>query len=562
MPNCPVAPENLRGMNLINSPIWNKGTSFTPEERDAFALEGLLPPYVETLDEQCARAYSGIRPDSSDLQKHMYLRGLQDTNEVLFYRLLLEHPDELLPLVYKPAVAEGCREFNEIYRRPRGIFVSYPLRDRIPELLRNRPYLEVDMIVVTDGEQILGLGDAGVNGLGVPIGKLSLYSLFGGIHPSRTLPIVLDVGTNNRALLDDPAYLGWRHERVDDREYFGFVDQFVQAIRDELPGTCIQWEDLSGIKAQRILNLYQDVIPTFDDNLQGTAAVTVATLDAAFKAIDNLLRAGEIVLFGAGPTSIKTADYICRYLAHDGISAVEACRRIWLVDEKGLLHDGRRDLSLEQSHYAKPVGAVSAWMSNGHLGLEALLKNIKASALVGLSDSSDSFGETVIRTMARQNPYPIILPLSPLANCSEARAEELIRWTEGRGVIASGTMPTSLSFRGRMVHIAQCSSTYISPGVGLGLAASRAMRVTDDMMLAAARALAARSPALEDLSKPLLPKLSDLRDVVVDLAMAVGLEAQDAGLAPRTSKEELLQEIKDAHWRPEYPAMVIPTVAC
>jgi len=562
MPNSPVAPENLRGMNLINSPIWNKGTSFTPEERDAFALEGLLPPYVETLEEQSARAYSRIRPETSDIQKHMYLRGLQDTNEVLFYRLLLDHPDELLPLVYKPTVAEGCRKFTDIYRRPRGIFISYPLRDRIPELLRNRPYLEVDMIVVTDGEQILGFGDAGVSGLSVPIGKLSLYSLFGGIHPSRTLPIVLDVGTDNRALLNDPAYLGWRHERVDDREYFGFVDQFVQAIREELPGTCIQWEDLPGTKAQRILNLYQDVIPTFNDNLQGTAAVTVATLDAAFKATDNLLRAGEIVLFGTGPTSIKTADYLCRHLARDGISAAGAGRRIWLVDEKGLLHDGRRDLSLEQTHYAKPLAEVSTWMTNGQLGLEALLKNIKASALVGLSDLSDSFNETVVRTMAAQTRHPIILPLSPLASCSEARAEELIRWTEGRGVIACGAMPSSFSFKGRMVKIAQCSSVYIFPGVGLGLAASHAMRVTDDMMLAAARALAARSPALDDSSKPLLPKLGDLRDVAVDLAMAVGLEAQDAGLAPRTSEEELLQEIRDTQWRPEYPAMVIPTVAC
>jgi malate dehydrogenase (oxaloacetate-decarboxylating) len=562
MPNCPVAPENLRGMNLINSPIWNKGTSFTPEEREAFALEGLLPPYVETLEEQCARAYSGIRPNTSDLQKHMYLRGLQDTNEVLFYRLLLDHPDELLPLVYKPAVVEGCRNFADIYRRPRGIFISYPLRDRIPELLRNRPYLEVDMIVVTDGEQILGLGDAGVSGLSVPIGKLSLYSLVGGIHPSRTLPIVLDVGTNNRALLNDPSYLGWRHERVDDREYFGFIDQFIQAIREELPGTCIQWEDLPEIKAQRILNLYQEVIPTFNDNLQGTAAVTVATLDAAFKATNWLLRAGEVVLFGTGPTAIKTADYFCRHLARDGVSAADACRRIWLVDEQGVLHEGRRDLTLEQSYYARPLAEISTWMRNGHLGLEALLKKIKASALVWLSDSSDSSpDEAVIRAMARQTPHPIILLLSPVANCSEARAEELIRWTEGRGVIAWSSMPASFNFKGRMVNIAQCDSIYVFPGVGLGLAASRAMRVTDDMILAAARALAARSPALEDLSKPLLPRLQDLREVAVELAAAAGLEAQNAGLAPRTSEAELLQEIRETQWRPEYPAMLIPTVA-
>lgn len=527
-------------MNLINSPIWNKGSSFTPEERDAFALEGLLPPYVETLEEQTAKAYAGLRPETSNLDKHIYLRSLQDTNEVLFYRLLLEHSEELLPLIYRPMLAEACGHFADIYRRPRGLFVSYPLRDRIPELLRSRPYSEVDIIVATDGEQIFGLGDAGVSGLSACIGKLSLYSLFGGIHPSRTLPIVLDVGTNNQELLNDPGYPGWRHERVSGQEYFDFVDQFVQAVKEELPGTCLQWEDLAPANAQTILNRYGNEMPIFSDNLQGTAAVTAGALLAAFKVSGNILRNGEIVFYGAGSESLTTADYLRRQMEEEGLSPAEARKRIWLVDEKGLLHDQRRDLTSDQQQHAQPYARTSSWITstwakNGSLDLFDVVKNIEASALVGISGSENALNESTVTEMAGKTKRPIFLISG---NAGRSHLENLMRWTQGRGLAAN------------------CSSLYVFPAIGLGLAASRATRVTNGMMLAAARALAECSPALENPHAPLLPEIRDLREVVVDLAAAIGYEAQNEGLAPRLPPEELRQETAETQWRPEYPAML------
>lgn len=533
MSNSPVAPENLRGMNLINSPIWNKGTSFTPEERDAFALEGLLPPYVETLEEQVAKAYGSLRPETSNLDKHIYLRGLQDTNEVLFYRLLLDHSEELLPLIYRPAMAEACSRFADIYRRPRGLFISYPLRDRIPELLRSRPYSEVDIIVVTDGEQVFGLGDAGVNALNVPIGKLSLYTLFGGIHPSRTLPIVLDVGTNNQDLLNDPSYSGWRHERVSGQEYFDFVDQFVQAVKEELPGTCLQWEDLAAGNAQTILERYRNEMPTFNDNLQGTAAVAVAVTMAGFGVAGNVLRNGEVVILGNGPDALTAADYLTRQMEEEGLSSHDAQERVWLVDENGSLHDKRRDLSLSD-----------------------LIRSVRASALVGFADSKDAFNEHSIRALAAVTKRPIILTVPSSGNAWQADPRKLVEWTEGRGLIASESQADSTSTDGRGLSVAHCSSVYVFPAVGLGLAASRATRVTDGMLLAGARALAERSPALKNPSAPLLPKIADLRDVVLDLATAIGYEAQNEGLAPRIPPDELRQEIEEMQWRPEYPALV------
>ena len=539
MPNSPVAPENLRGMNLINSPIWNKGTSFTPEERDAFALEGLLPPYVESLEEQVAKAYVGLRPETSNLDKHIYLRGLQDTNEVLFYRLLLDHSEELLPLIYRPMVSEACGRFADIYRRPRGLFISYPLRDRIPELLRSRPYLEVDVIVVTDGEQIFGLGDAGVNGLSAPIGKLSLYSLFGGIHPSRTLPIVLDVGTNNQELLNDPAYPGWRHERVTGTEYFDFVDQFVRAVQEELPGTCLQWEDLAAANVQTVLNRYRNQLPTFSDNLQGVAAVVTGALLTAFGVAGNVLRNGEIVILGAGPEALTTADYLRRQMEEEGLCSVDARKRIWLVDEKGLLHSGRRDLTPDQQQSAQPSDRTSSWLKkNGNLDLPDVMKNVSASAIIGFSNAENAFTEPLIREMARNTRNPIILTVPSSENARQPNPQDLVQWTEGRGLIAS------------------CSSLYIFPAVGLGLTASRATRITDGMMLAAARMLAERSPALEKPPGPLLPEIRDLREVVVDLATAIACEAQNEGLAPRLSLEELRQEVEETQWWPDYPALL------
>src|ERR1700758_3574157 len=337
-----------RGMGLLDTPVSNKGTAFTEEERTEFGLQGLLPPYVETLDEQAVRAYEAFQRKDNDLERHIYLRALQDNNEVLFYRLIVDHIEELTPLVYTPTVATAIEQFSHIYRRPRGLFISYPLRDSLPQLLRNRPNEDVDVAVVTDGERILGIGDQGAGGLGIPIGKLSLYTLIGGIHPDRTLPIVLDVGTNNTERLKDPEYLGWRHERITGQAYFDFIDQFVQAVKQELPNTCLQWEDFATPHARPILDRYRDALLTFNDDIQGTAAVTLGAIMGAVSVSGRKLRDQTIVFLGAGSAGIGVADGLRAAMKGEGASEQEARSHFWVVDKDGLLRSGRKDLTVEQ----------------------------------------------------------------------------------------------------------------------------------------------------------------------------------------------------------------------
>src|SRR5258707_1102414 len=353
--------DGPRGVNLLNRPTLNKGTAFTEDERSRLGLHGLLPPQVESLDQQVARAYEAYRRKDDDLERHIYLRALQDTNEVLLYRLLLDHIEEMTPMVYTPVVAQACQQFSHIYRRPRGLFVSYPLRESIPALLRSRPNPEVDVIVVTDGERILGIGDQGAGGLGIPIGKLSLYTLIGGIRPERTLPIVLDVGTNNAERLNDPEYLGWRHERVTGQAYFDFIDQFVRAVKQELPDVCLQWEDFATAHARPILERYRDQLLTFNDDIQGTAAVTLGAVLGAVGVTGKRLRDQRIVFLGAGSAAVGVADYVRAALVQDGLSEAEARSRFWMVDKGGLLHMGRTDLTPEQRMYAQPTVRVAGW---------------------------------------------------------------------------------------------------------------------------------------------------------------------------------------------------------
>src|ERR1700687_2205504 len=340
--------QSVRGMELLNSQVLNKGTAFTVEERASLGLHGLLPPQVETLDEQVIRAYGAFKRKDDDLERHIYLRALEDANEVLFYRLLLDHIEEMTPIVYTPVVALGCQQFSQIYRRPRGLFISYPLRDSIPALLRNRPQPEVDVIVVTDGERTLGIADQGVGGLGIPIGKLSLYTLIGGIHPARTLPIVLDVGTNNTERLNDPEYLGWRHERITGQAYYDFVDQFVQAVKQEFPDTCLQWEDFATPHARPILQRYRDQLLTFNDDIQGTSAVALGAILGAVKVTGKSLKDQQIVMLGAGSAGIGVADGLRAAMKGEGLSEQEARSHFWVVDRDGLLHSGRKDLRPEQ----------------------------------------------------------------------------------------------------------------------------------------------------------------------------------------------------------------------
>jgi malate dehydrogenase (oxaloacetate-decarboxylating) len=545
------------GMDLLDRPQLNKSTAFTEEERKKFGLHGLLPPQTETLDEQVVRAYEAYTRKDDDLERHIYLRALQDTNEVLFYRLLLDHIEEMTPMVYTPVVALACQQFSHIYRRPRGLFISYPLRDSIPTLLRNRPNPEVDVIVVTDGERILGIGDQGAGGLGIPIGKLSLYTLIGGIRPERTLPIVLDVGTNNTERLKDPEYLGWRHERVTGQAYFDFVDQFVTAVKQEFPTTCLQWEDFATPHARPILERYRDQLLTFNDDIQGTAGVALGAILSAVKVSGRSLKDQQIVFLGAGSAGIGVADGLRAAIVGDGLSEQEARSHFWFVDKDGLLHSGRKDLSLEQSVYAQPQEHVSGWpaTANGQIGLADVIGKIEATILIGLSTVGGAFTETIVREMARKVQRPIIFPISNPTIKSEAKAEDLIRWTDARALIATGSPFAPVSYNGRRIPIAQCNNIYIFPAIGLGVVASGARRVTDPMILAAARALAENSPALHDASASLLPALTDLRKVAVEIATAVGLEAQRAGVAPKTTEEKLREQVKATQWTPAYTAL-------
>jgi malate dehydrogenase (oxaloacetate-decarboxylating) len=544
-------------MQLLNTQALNKGTAFTNDERSRLGLLGLLPPHVETLDEQAVRAYEAYKRKDEDLERHIYLRALQDTNEVLFYRLLLDHIEEMTPIVYTPVVAQACQQFSHIYRRPRGLFISYPLRDSIPELLRNRPNSEVDVIVVTDGERILGIGDQGAGGLGIPIGKLSLYTLIGGIRPERTLPIVLDVGTNNQERINDPEYLGWRHERIGGQPYFDFVDLFVQAVKKELPDTLLQWEDFSSTHARPILQRYRDKLQTFNDDIQGTASVALGAVLGAVKVTGKSLRDQQIVMFGAGSAGIGVADGLRGAMKGEGLSEAEACKRFWVIDRDGLLHSERKDLTPEQSVYAQPADQVASWprTGNGHIGLADVIGKINATVLIGLSTVRGAFSESIVRDMAGKVQRPIIFPLSNPTDKSEATAEDLIRWTEGRALVASGSPFAPVSYGGRKITIAQCNNIYIFPAMGLALVASGARRVSDAMMLAAARTLGGNSPSLKDPTASLLPPLTDVRRVAAEIAVAVGLEAQKDHLAPQLSESELRRKVKDAQWTPAYPSL-------
>jgi malate dehydrogenase (oxaloacetate-decarboxylating) len=549
-----VSPGIPRGMDLLDTPLLNKGTAFSDTERTQFGLHGLLPPHVETLKEQVVRAYEAYARKQDDLERHIYLRALQDNNEVLFYRLLLEHIEEMTPIVYTPTVALACQQFSHIYRRPRGMFIGYPQRDSIVQLLRNRPNPNVDVIVVTDGERILGIGDQGVGGLGIPIGKLSLYTLIGGIRPERTLPIVLDVGTNNVERLNDPEYFGWRHERIIGDDYFAFIEQFVDAVKEELPETCLQWEDFANPHARPILECYRDQLLTFNDDIQGTAAVALGAILSAIKVTEKSLKDQQIVMLGAGSAATGVADGLRAAMVEEGLTEEQARRRFWLVNSKGVLHSGRKDLTAEQMIYAQPENRIAGWArnSNGNVGLADVIGHIDATILIGLSTVGGAFSETIVRAMAGKVERPIIFPLSNPTSKSEATPDDLIRWTDGGALVATGSPFAPVSYEGRKIPIAQCNNVYIFPAVGLGVVASTARRITDPMMLAAARTLAGNSPALKDASASLLPPLTDLRRVAADIALAVGIAAQKDGVAAQMIEDELRARVMATQWTPDY----------
>lgn len=541
------------GYALLQDPLRTKGTAFTRQERLDRRLIGLLPTNVNTLDQQVARLWRECQSRASDLDRYIFLRALQDRNEVLFYRLVADHIADTLPLIYTPTVAEASAKFSEVYRRPRGLYLSYPDREHLREALRNRPHREVDVIVVTDGQRILGIGDQGIGGMGIPIGKLSLYTAIGGIDPARTLPIILDVGTDNPILLSDPEYLGWRHERVDEDAYFDFVDEFVRAVLAELPGVLLQWEDFATPHALPLLQRYRDQLLTFNDDIQGTAAVALGALHGATRIAGRPLREQNVVMVGAGSAGIGVVDMIAQQMVDDGLTADQARDRIWIVDVLGLLTDDRTDLSAAQRRYATPRDRIADWAGPGQIDLATVIDNVEVGVLLGLSTATGAFTKDIVRTMAARTERPIIFPLSNPTSRAEARPVDLDAWTDGRALIATGSPFPPLTHDGRQRPVAQCNNVYIFPAMGLALVASEATRVTDAMMRAAARALGDASPALADPDAPLLPAWEEVPEIASGIALAVALQAVNDGVAAKRDEDELRAAIQRTRWTPEYP---------
>ncbi|MGX1365663.1 malate dehydrogenase (oxaloacetate-decarboxylating) [Streptomyces canus] len=547
----PHSPAQVRGAALLADPLLNKGTAFTAEERAEFGLDGLLPPATETLEEQAGRAYEAFLGYDRQLNRHIYLRQLQDTNEVLFHGLLTRHLEEMLPVVYTPTVGEACRRFSEIYRRPRGLFLTYEDRHRFREILRNRPGGEVDVIVVTDGQRILGLGDQGVGGMGIPIGKLSLYTAIGGIHPARTLPVLLDVGTDNEDLLANEHYLGRRQHRVTGEAYDEMIEAFVSAVEAELPGTLLQWEDFATAHARPILGRYQDRLLTFNDDIQGTAAVALGALTTATKVTGAALTDHRIVVLGAGSAAIGVADMIRTALVDEGLTEEQAADRFWFVDIDGLLVDSRTGLTPEQRVYARDDEDVRQWGEAPDLA--RVVGEVRPTVLIGLSTAHGAFTEEIVRTMAGSCDRPVILPLSNPTSNAEAEPADLARWTDGRALIATGSPFPPLTVDGREVPVAQANNVYVFPAVGLAVTACRATRVTDRMMVAAARAVgecAVRAGTGE--ATPLLPPLASMRDAAREIALAVARAAVEDGVAPEATEAELREAVTEAQWTPRY----------
>ncbi|AIR01506.1 NAD-dependent malic enzyme [Pluralibacter gergoviae] len=542
------------GPVLLEFPLLNKGSAFSMEERRSFNLLGLLPEVVETIEEQAERAWIQYQGFKTEIDKHIYLRNIQDTNETLFYRLVENHLDEMMPVIYTPTVGAACERFSEIYRRARGVFISWENRENIDDILQNVPNHNIKVIVVTDGERILGLGDQGIGGMGIPIGKLSLYTACGGISPAYTLPVVLDVGTNNQQLLNDPLYMGARHPRITDDEYYQFVDDFIQAVKSRWPNVLLQFEDFAQKNAMPLLTRYRNEICSFNDDIQGTAAVTVGTLIAASRAAGSQLSEQKIVFLGAGSAGCGIAEQIIAQTQREGLSEELARSRIFMVDRFGLLTDQMPNLlSFQTKLTQKRDGLLAQWDTQEEvLSLLDVVRNVKPDILIGVSGQSGLFTEEIIREMHKHCPRPIVMPLSNPTSRVEATPQDIISWTDGNALVATGSPFDPVVWKDKTYPIAQCNNSYIFPGIGLGVIASGATRITDEMLMSASETLAKHSPLVNNGEGLVLPELKDIHTVSRAIAFAVGKMAQQQGVAVNTSADALTQAINDNFWEPEY----------
>jgi malate dehydrogenase (oxaloacetate-decarboxylating) len=549
-----VIRTHLTGFGLLMNPRLNKGTAFTEEERDAFSLHGLVPPHIGTLENQRERRRIALRNRGSSFGKYRLMRDLQDNDETLFYSFIEHNVEELLPIVYTPAVGEGCQRFSEIWRKPRGLFLSYPNKKRIEQILSHPRYNDIRCIVVSDGERILGLGDQGAGGMGIPIGKMALYTALGGIPPEHCLPILLDVGTDNEALLHDPIYIGWRHERIRGQEYDDFVETFVSAVERRWPHILLQWEDFAGVNASRLLERYRDRLCTFNDDIQGTAAVTTATILAAVHATGIPLHQQTIAMFGSGSAGIGIINLLISAMKEQGLSEAEARKRIFAFNRYGLIVEGCRGIRPEQQQLVRKREDVEGWQLSGgeDISLLDVVRNAKVTVLAGVSAQPGAFTEEIVREMVRHTDRPVIFPLSNPTSKSEADPADLLRWSDGRALVGSGSPFPSVEVNGRMVRISQINNSYIFPGLALGILVSKAERVTDNMIMAAAKTLAALSPARNDKNDALLPPIADSRKVGMIVGEAVAHQAVADGVAEPANGESMKERIKEYMWEAVY----------
>ena len=536
------------GLSLLRDPTLNKGTAFTDEEREALGLRGLLPPRVYTIDEQVQRILWNLGRKSTDMERYIFLTGLQDRNKTLFYRLLLDNIEDLMPIVYTPTVGQACLEYGQIFRRPRGIFITANDKGHVADLLANWPYKDIRIIVVTDGERILGLGDLGADGMGIPVGKLALYTACGGIAPSLTLPITIDVGTENQILLDDPLYIGLRQRRLRGEPFDELIEEFVLAVQQVFPGAMIQFEDFGNVNAFRLLEHYRDEVCCFNDDIQGTASVTLAGLYSSLRITGGELKDHKFLMMGAGEAGIGMGNLIVSAMVDEGLSEEEARQRCWYVDSKGLVVKSRTDLTKHKRLFAHDHPPVATF-------LEAV-KTLRPTAIIGVSGQAKKFDREVLEAMAESNERPIVFSLSnPTSKC-ECTAEEAYTWTDGKAIFASGSPFDPIIFKGRKLVPAQGNNVYIFPGVGLGVVASWARHVTDEMFLVAARTLAREVSETDLRIGRVYPPLPRIREVSMVIAIAVADVAYKRGLATKPRPEDLPGYIESLIYEPEYQSYV------
>lgn len=538
---------NALGAALLTTAKLNKGTAFTESERQQLGLRGKLPYSIESLQQQELRVYQQFLKKENNLEKHLYLRSLHNTNEVLFYKLVSQHLTEMLPILYTPTVGKAVEQFSHEFQQPRGLYIAYPNREHIDEILENRLNPEVDIIVMTDGEGVLGIGDQGVGGMDICIVKLMVYVLCAGINPNRLLPIQIDVGTNNEQLLNDPMYLGWRHPRLAGQKYDDMVESIVSAIQRKLPRTYLHWEDFGRENARRNLERYHNQMCTFNDDMQGTGVVTLVALLSAIHRTKIPLTEQRVVIVGAGTAGTGIADQLCAGMVRQGLSREEALSRFYLVGRHGLIHEAMPGLTIFQKPYAQHLREAVATLQ-----LYDVVKQFKPTVLIGCSGQGGIFTEAIVKTMAAQVEDPIIFPLSNPTEKSEATPDDLLNWTEGRALIATGSPFGQVDFKDEKISIAQCNNALIYPGIGLGVVIAQATHLSEGMLWEASKALSRFVSQTSDAKNALLPNFEDIHAISRCIALAVATQARQEGLAKISESIDLAEEIDRQFWYPEY----------